>query len=616
VFVLSWFGEPGLAISAMPCSSLAALGLPDTTITLAQEVTAGTVTVAVPPAFTPRIIGGLPPFCRVAGVIKPTSDSNISFEVWLPLANWNGRFAGTGNGTTAGSIIYGPIGTLTDSLAVELQRGYAVANSDMGHPAATDSARFAYDHPEQLVDFGWRATHELTVKGKAITTAFYGRPPNFSYWYGCSTGGRSALMEAQRFPDDYDGIVAGSPTISHTLADAASLDVRFRVQRDVVNNLSPSKVNLLEQAVLAACDAKDGLVDGLINDPRKCAFDPGALQCPAGQDSNACLTAAQVESARLMYRGLVNPTTGEVVYPGHELGSELQWPTFTVGPVTGPTSWARWVVFRDPNWDGANFDFRNTLDFDAYMANSASVIPLVDATDANMQAFRARGGKLIHYHGWADNNPIAPRQSINYFNSVASYFGQKPDDFYRLFMAPGMTHCFSPLARGPNVFDMITAIEDWVEKGIAPARILASHVTNGVVDRTRPLCSYPDVSRWTGAGSIDDASNFVCTPPMDLVVLPSTLDLRSGPRGVGAFITLGGGFDPAGWSIADVKLEGNPAISLFRRIDGRTYVAKFDAAAVNAVPTGAAVTLSLRGVLEKDGARVDFVTDATIQVLR
>jgi feruloyl esterase len=247
-----------IAATALPCASLAGLTLPDTTLTLAQEVTTGTLTVAVPPAFVPRTINGLPPFCRVAGVIKPTSDSNIQFEVWLPLVNWNGRFAGVGNGTTAGSIIYAPIGTLTDSLAVQLNRGYAVANSDMGHPADVDPSRFGFDHPEQLVDFGTRATHELTLKGKALTRAFYGMDPTHSYWYGCSTGGRQGLMEAQRFPDDYDGIVAGSPANNYTAALATMLDNTIRIQKDPVANLSQDKADLLAHAVAPRAIPENG----------------------------------------------------------------------------------------------------------------------------------------------------------------------------------------------------------------------------------------------------------------------------------------------------------------------------------------------------------------------
>ena len=272
-------------------------------------------------------------------------------------------------------------------------------------------------------------------------------------------------------------------------------------------------------------------------------------------------------------------------------------------------------MFGDPNWDWTNFDLHNPKDFDAYFASNARLVSIIDAMNPDLSAFRNRGGKLIHYHGWADNNPIAPRNSVNYFNSVASYFGYKPDDFYRLFMAPGMTHCFSPLARGPNVFDTVTAIENWVEKGVAPAHLVASHLTNGVVDRTR-LCPYPDVARYTGTGSIDDAGNFVCTPAVDIELLPTVLDLRADAGWRPAFITIGGGFDPEGWAVTDLNLEGAPAGSLSTSADGRTVFARSSMRPLSGALPGAFVTLNLEGVLERDGARVGFGTDATVQVLR
>jgi feruloyl esterase len=507
------------------CESLAALALPYTTITLAREETSGSINVAVPPAFTPRVIANLPPFCRVAGVIKPTSQSNIQFEVWMPLLNWNGRFAGTGNGTTAGSIIYEPILSLTDSLAVQLRRGYAVANSDMGHPAGADPAKFAYDFPEQLIDFAYRATHEMTVKGKEITTAFYGVEPRRSYWYGCSTGGRQGLVEATRYPDDYDGIVAGSPTLDHFGALAYNLDTAIRVQKSASYNLPAAKTSLLANAVLAACDSLDGLADGLIDDPRACNYDLKQLLCAPGQDTNTCLSAEQVESANAMYSGLIGPTTGDVVYPGHERGSETLWaPGFTVGPVS-PTalavSWARWVVFRDPSWDWQSFDFRIPADFAQYFATNTVLTALLNPS-SNLHPFKEGHSKIIQYHGWADNNPVAPRLSIEYYDEAAALANEgleekKPykqiQKWHRLYMAPGMSHCYNAAAKGPNIFDTMTAIEDWVEKEIAPDRIIASHKTGSIVDRTRPLCPYPAVARWTGIGSIDDAANFECVEP-------------------------------------------------------------------------------------------------------
>jgi feruloyl esterase len=395
----------------------------------------------------------------------------------------------------------------------------------MGHAAGTDPAKFAYDFPEQLIDFAYRATHEMTVNGKAITEAFYGTKPRRSYWYGCSTGGRQGLVEATRYPDDYDGIVAGSPTLDPPGASAYGLDLAIRVQKNLAYNIPAVKASLLANAVLAACDSLDGLADGLIDDPRACHYEPEQLLCATGQDTNTCLTAEQVESANAGYNGLINPMTGEVVYPGHERGSEALWPAnFTIGPVS-PTalaiSWARWIVFGYPTWDWQSFDFRVPSDFNQYFATDAFLTAILSPS-SDLRAFKEGHSKIIQYHGWADHNPVPPRLSIAYYDEAAALANnaeetkkpyKKIQKWHRLYMAPGMSHCYNAAAKGPNIFDMMTAIEDWVEKEIEPDRIIASHKIGTVVDRTRPLCPYPSMARWTGVGSIDDAANFNCVEP-------------------------------------------------------------------------------------------------------
>jgi feruloyl esterase len=501
----------------LPCGSLVSLLLPDTTITLAEEVTGGSITVASPPAFAPQTISDLPPFCRVAGTIKSTPDSNILFEVWMPLANWNGRFAGVGNGRLAGTITYAPAGTLIDSLKTQLSRGYAVASTDTGHAAERDAAKFAFGHPEKLVDFASRSVHEMTVKGKAVTHAFYGKPPNFSYWYGCSTGGAQGLMEAQRFPDDYDGIVAGAPANKRTRLSATLLDIGINVQQDPARSLSKAKLALLGKAVITACDLDDGVGDGILEDPRRCTFDPGELQCVVGQDSATCLSAAQVDSARHLYAGFKDPTTGAQLYPGLERGSEVFWTTNGgFGDQVTLTSYYRWLVFGDPNWDWRTFDFADPLDFQVFRESEPELAPVLNSTDPDLRPFEQRGGKLIQYHGWADEQP-ASQNSIDYFESVVALRGGDSDherateatqEYYRLFMVPGMTHCSG--GPGPNTFDMIAAIEEWVENGLAPKRIIASHPTQGGIDWTRPLCVYPKISKYKGHGDTDDAANFIC----------------------------------------------------------------------------------------------------------
>jgi len=261
------------------CAGLADTQLPNTAIEAAQAITSGSFT---PPGWT-NAITDLPPFCRVTGVIKPTRESNIRFEIWLPLRNWNGRFAGVGNGGWAGDISF-------SALAQQIRRGYASASTNTGHEAApgVDAARFAFEFPERLIDFAYRAHHETALQGKALVRAFYGKPPEHAYFVGCSSGGYEGLMEAQRFPADYDGIVAGAPANNFTRLMAGDLDWTLAVFKDSASNLPPSTLGVLYRAVLAACDSADGIVDGLLEDPRRCKFDPVDLLCTANQRPEAC----------------------------------------------------------------------------------------------------------------------------------------------------------------------------------------------------------------------------------------------------------------------------------------------------------------------------------------
>ena len=497
---------------AAACAGLADQRLPSTTITAAQAITDGSFT---PPGWT-NAINDLPPFCRVAGVIKPTGESQIRFEVWLPLQNWNGRFAGVGNGGWAGNISY-------SALAEQIRRAYASASTNTGHEAAPgfNAARFAFEHPEQLIDFAYRAHHETALKGKALVQAFYGKPHERAYWIGCSSGGYEGLMEAQRFPADYNGIVAGAPANNWTRLMAGDLDATLALLKDSASNLPVTALGVLHRAVLAACDGADGVVDGVLEDPRRCKFDPAALQCAVNQTPEACLTPAQVEAARRVYRGLKDPTTGAQLYPGLALGSEPFWPNRDLAnPFSIPIAHYRWLVFADPNWDWRTFQFTDPAGYQAFLRAESKFAPILNATDPNLREFRQRGGKLLQYHGWNDQL-IAPQNSIDYYESVISFFGAGRQDrtavlgevqsYYRLFMAPGMAHCSG--GTGPNAFDMQTAMEHWVERGIAPNEIVASHSTNGVADRLRPLCPYPKVAMYKGKGDMNDATNFVCRDP-------------------------------------------------------------------------------------------------------
>jgi feruloyl esterase len=500
---------PSRPASPLVCERLADVRLPDTTITTAQPVTGGSYT---PPGST-NAITNLPPFCRVAGAIAPTKDSHILFEVWLPLEKWNGKFAGVGNGGWAGTINFG-------ALAGQLRRGYAAASTNTGHQAmpGEDMAKFAFEHPEQLIDFAYRSHHETARKGKALTQAFYGKAPERAYWVGCSSGGYEGLMEAQRFPSDYDGIVAGAPANNWTRLMAGDLDAVLAVVKDPASNLPSPALELLNRAVVTACDGIDGVVDGVLDDPRRCTFDPAALTCPAGETAGACLTPAQVEAARRVYRGLKDPITGAQLYPGLAAGSEPFWPNRNpAAPFPIPIAHYKWLVFGDPKWDWRTFEFTDPADYKAFREGESKFARLLNATDPNLREFRRRGGKLLQYHGWNDQL-IAAQNSIDYYESVVSFFGGRGRDrdkvlrdvqtFYRLFMAPGMAHCSG--GPGPNSFDMQAALEQWVERGIAPDAVVATHSTGGAVDRSRPLCAYPKVAVYSGKGDSNDAANFAC----------------------------------------------------------------------------------------------------------
>ncbi len=468
-----------------------------TTVTLSRTIPAGAYTAPGNGKQAPPNFSDLPAFCRVAVTLKPTSDSDIKMEVWMPIANWNGKLEGNGNGGWTGSI--NPA-----TLAAGLRRNYATAMTDTGHEGGSGS--FALGHPEKLIDFGYRATHAMTVDAKEIIKAFYGREPGVSYFNGCSAGGKQGLTEAQLFPADYNGIIAGAPGNNWTHMMAQIVWVAQAVHKSDASYIPPAKYPAIHQAALAACDATDGLKDGLIEDPTKCKFDPKTIQCKRKDDADWCLTATQVEAARKIYEPLLNPRTKQQIYPGFEPGSELGWGQFVAGPT--PTTFAtdlfKYVVFKNPDWDYKTLNFDSDIELADTTDNGVN-----NATDPNLTDYFGRGGKLLQYHGWADQL-IAPLNSPEYYMSVEKAVGDsaKVNASYRLFMVPGMSHCQG--GEGPSNFDMLTALEQWVEQGKAPDRILASHMTSGKVDRTRPLCPYPQVAVYNGKGSIDDAQNFTC----------------------------------------------------------------------------------------------------------
>ena len=487
------------AWAATTCDSLTSLALPDTAITSAQSVTSGEFALPGRPGGKgePAAIKGLPSFCRVTATLKPSSDSDIKVEVWLPASGWNGNFEAVGNGGWAGTISYA-------NMADALKEGYATSSTDTGHSVPNGS--FALGHPEKLIDFGYRSEHEMTVKAKAVIQAFYGKAPKFSYWNSCSTGGRMGLKEAQLYPQDFDGIIAGDPVNPRARNAAQQMWVALAVHKDEASYIPPEKYGMVHKAVLEACDAIDGLKDGLIQDPTRCHFDPMVLECK-GADGPACLTTPQVEAARKILGPGKNPRTGEFLFPGLAPGTELGW-RVSGGPEAPANSLDhfKYVVFQNPNWDWRTFNF----DADVARTDEADK-GLLNATDPNLKPFLSHG-KLLQYHGWADPN-VAPEFSINYYKKVVDTLGgeSKTRDSYRLFMVPGMAHCGG--GEGPNVFETMPVIAQWVEKKKAPEQIVASHLTDGKVDRTRPLCPYPQVAKYKGSGSIDDAANFSCKAP-------------------------------------------------------------------------------------------------------
>lgn len=494
------FGFSGAAHAA-DCGRLAALALPDAKISAAEAVAPGAF--APPPSPFPPMPGmppvsykGLPGFCRVTATLTPTSDSDINIEVWLPAAAWNGKFVGVGNGVWAGSIGY-------FSMIEPLMRGYAVAATDTGHIGNGMDADFAIGHPQKLIDFGYRAVHEMTVKAKMLIAAFYGHGPSLSLWVSCSTGGRQGLMEAFRFPGDYDGISAMAPANPMTALMIQTLWTGYAALKTPANAVPPPKLAAVYKAFVAKCDMVDGAKDGIVGDPERCGFDPGALRCK-GKDGPECLTAAQVATMRAVYAGVRDPRTHARIFAGFAPGSEMQVGLLMMGPEPFPvaTSYMRDLVFKDPKWDFRKFDYGR--DTDAARDAGADVL---DVPPGGLKAFFARGGKLLLSHGWSDGLIPAPN-TIGFYKAVQSTLDAKTaSSSVRLFMLPGVCHCGG--GDGPFLFDALGTIDAWAAGGAAPESILAMRPPGAPV-LSRPLCAYPRVARYSGKGDMADAANFAC----------------------------------------------------------------------------------------------------------
>lgn len=522
-------GAATAAQAQQPCDALMSLRLPTVTIVSATSVAEGPAPGPVGPgaAGRPQVVPGR---CDVRGVIRPTGDSEIKFALWMPASGWNGKYRQEGNGGWAGTINVG-------SLIEPLRRGYAVAATDNGHEGG--GATWAIGHPEKLIDFGHRAVHETSVQAKAIVRVFYGRGPERSYFNGCSDGGREALMEAQRYPEDFNGIIAGAPASDWSHLFTAFVWNERALLATPGSAIPPAKLPVIQRAVVASCDATDGLADGLIDDPRACRFDPAVLACKAG-DAADCLTGEQVATLGKIYSGPRNPRTMEQIFPGQPPGTEAiaggwgLWitpanPAASIQAGFGNSYYSA-AVFENPKWDFRSLDFDRDVAFGDVKAGS-----VLNATNPDLRSFRAAGGKLIQYHGWGDA-AIPATSSILYYETVRTFMGTYPDartpgprpieDFYRLFMVPAMGHCGG--GAGPNSFgngsspkpgdperDIFAALERWVEQGVAPDRVIGagSTPTTPAAPLTRPLCPFPSVTRYRGTGDPNDAANFACSAP-------------------------------------------------------------------------------------------------------
>jgi tannase/feruloyl esterase len=452
-------------------------------------------------------------FCRVAATLTPTSDSTILAELWLPEADkWNGKFLGVGNGGFGGAV---PIGDMRGAVT----EGYATAGDDLGHQLTSlvVEGTWVIGHPEKLKDFAYRADHVTAEFAKTLIAAYYGNPQQLSYFRGCSNGGHEALMEAQKYPADYDGIVAGAPANSFTHITAGFLWNEMALNETPESQIPQSKLAAIQKAALAQCDALDGVKDGIINDPATCSFDPSVLLCKTA-DAPECLSKPQLAALRKVYSGPIDAKTGKKIYPGFPPGDEAlahNWDLWIIGPQSFQAQFANQVfgsfLLNDPHWDFRSFDLARDS-----MRADQEIGPLLNSNDPDLSAFAARGGKLILFQGWADA-AITPFGTIQYFRDIQRKMGNKQaQQFVRLFMAPGMMHCGG--GPGPNSFDAVASVAQWREKNLAPETIIAARyaapttagVSHGEPLSTRPLCAYPKVAHWSGKGSPDEAGNYLC----------------------------------------------------------------------------------------------------------
>ena len=521
-------GSPAIsqqAPNSAACEALARLALPNSTITMAQVVqpgefkmptaqgapaapaqgqpqagqqrAAGAPAGQAAPAAQPAAGGErqldtskMPAFCRIAVTSKPAADSNIKIEVWLPLAGWNGKFYGVGNGGWGGSI---PFRGMVEGVS----QHYATAGTDTGHDVGNGT--FIPGHPEKFIDYGYRADHEMTLRAKELIKAFFNSDPKYSYWIGCSLGGMEALVEADRYPKDYDAIIAGAPMNPMSMFNAEQIWNGWLALKFPDAIIPAAKFAVMHEAVMKACATPIGQKQGFVEDPGSCKWDPASLLCKNG-DAPDCLTAVQVNTAHKIYEGPVNPRTGEHIFPGIPLGLEGNMAQRGMGGESKiATDLYRYAAYQDPNWDWT------TMDYDTAITKARQVVDPVMRAGSNLKPFLESGGKLLLHGGWAENRNGA--ELAQYYQNVVKSDPGKADDV-RLFLVPGMGHCGG--GNGPNQFDKLTTLNTWVESGKAPDQIVMSKVSGGKVERTRPTCAYPAVATYKGTGSEDEADSYVC----------------------------------------------------------------------------------------------------------
>lgn len=436
----------------------------------------------------------LPSHCIAKVKTATSADSSVIVEIWLPdSSDWNHKILGTGNGGYSSALSY-------PQMAEALSKGYVVSGSDTGHQGG--ELDFGVGHPEKIRDWSYRSTHVLAEDTKKLTQAYYGKPSSHAYFVGCSTGGQQGLSEAQRYPEDFDGIVAGDPGNDRIRLNADFVESWLTTHPADGKPFPASKLPLLNKAAVAACDKQDGVLDEVIEDPSKCSFDPVVLACGAKDDSGSCLTDAEVTMVRRLYSGPVRDSAGNPVYPGWPRGSEAGWGSYLIMPAkpVRVEFWSSWV------FTPSTFDVRT---FDPTLAVSAAraKLPFVEAIDPDLKAFQKSGGKLLLYHGWADP-VVPPEDTIDYYGRAQKVLGATTSDSVRLFMVPGMGHCAG--GPGASTFDALRALDQWVN-GVVPETIPASHLSDGKAVFTRPLCAYPKVARWNGHDDPTQAASFRCT---------------------------------------------------------------------------------------------------------